>query len=147
MEQGGGREVFLVPLAIFWTKGPRAENRFLNVDYGSLTRPSDFAKVARFVLTYRSLSVKVGDPIDIAAFVRSDGEADPVIAARKIRRAILIHLYREEKVVEGPVLRPRWRVLREVLSDPGLRAADTACALKTLYCSRHRRPQWLASSC
>ncbi|MFO0688693.1 MAG: 1-acyl-sn-glycerol-3-phosphate acyltransferase [Myxococcota bacterium] len=122
-EQGGGREVFLVPLAIFWKKGPRAENRFLNVDYGSLTRPSDFAKVARFVLTYRSLAVKVGDAIDVAAFVRSDGEADPAVAARKIRRAILIHLYREEKVVEGPVLRPRWRVLREVLSDPGLRAA------------------------
>jgi glycerol-3-phosphate O-acyltransferase len=43
--------------------------------------------------------------------------------ARKIRRAILIHLYREEKVVEGPALRPRWRVLREVLSDAGLRGA------------------------
>ena len=121
--EGGEREVFLVPLAIFWTKGPRAENRFMNVDYGSLTRPSDFAKVARFVLTYRSLSVKVGDAVDVAGFVRSDGEADVARAARKIRRAILIHLYREEKVVEGPALRPRWRVLREVLSDTQLRAA------------------------
>ncbi|MEZ4332874.1 MAG: 1-acyl-sn-glycerol-3-phosphate acyltransferase [Myxococcota bacterium] len=119
----GERPVYLVPLAIFWTKGPRAENRFLNFDYGALTRPSDFAKVARFVLTYRSLAVKVGDAIDVAAFVRDDARADPTIAARKLRRAILIHLYREEKVAEGPALRPRWRVLREVLSDPGLRAA------------------------
>ncbi len=131
MAESGTREVFLVPLALFWMKGPRAENRFLNVDYGSLTRPSDFAKVARFVLTYRSLSVKVGDAIDVAAFLREDLRQDvrddggPLAAsvARKIRRAILIHLYREEKVVEGPALRPRWRVLREVLSDPGLRSA------------------------
>lgn len=120
---GGGRPVFLVPLAIFWAKGPRAENRFLHFDYGSLTRPSDFAKVARFVVTYRSLAVKVGDAIDVAAFVRDHASADAAIAARKLRRAILIHLYREEKIVEGPPLRPRWRVLREVLSDPGLRAA------------------------
>ena len=48
-----------------------------------------------------------------AVVVRTDGEGDVARAARKIRRAILIHLYREEKVVEGPVLRPRWRVLRE----------------------------------
>lgn len=143
MEEAPAREVFLVPLALFWTKGPRAENRFLNVDYGSLTRPSDFAKVARFVLTYRSLAVKVGEAIDVAAFCREDAredargvpaegaaasapgsrEAIAARVARKIRRAILIHLYREEKVVEGPALRPRWRVLREVLSDPGLRSA------------------------
>jgi glycerol-3-phosphate O-acyltransferase len=154
MAEGGTHEVFLVPLALFWTKGPRAENRFLNVDYGSLTRPSDFAKVARFVLTYRSLAVKVGDAIDVAAFAREDAHVDAredardvarealggeasvaerrvgrapertaASVARKIRRAILIHLYREEKVVEGPALRPRWRVLREVLSDAGLRGA------------------------
>lgn len=156
MAEDGAHEVFLVPLALFWTKGPRAENRFLNVDYGSLTRPSDFAKVARFVLTYRSLAVKVGDAIDVAAFAREDAHVDAREDARdvarealhgessaptaerrvgrapartaasvalKIRRAILIHLYREEKVVEGPVLRPRWRVLREVLSDPGVRSA------------------------
>src|SRR5690606_8277054 len=95
----------------------------LPFDCGSLTRPSDFAKVARFVVTYRSLAVKVGDAIDVAAFVRDHASADAAIAARKLRRAILIHLYREEKIVEGPPLRPRWRVLREVLSDPGLRAA------------------------
>jgi len=123
IEPGAAREVFLVPLALFWTKGPRFQIRFLNVDYGSLARPSDFAKVARFVLTYRSLSVKVGEAIDVAAFAESDGDCDVASTALRIRRAILIHLSREEKAVEGPALRPRWRVLREVLADPGLRAA------------------------
>lgn len=116
-------EVFVVPLAIFWRKGPRSQNRFLNVDYGSLTRPSDFAKVARFLSTYRSLSVKVGAEIDVGLFVRAASEDESDRIARKIRRAILIYLYREEKGVEGPTLKPRWRVLREVLADPGVRSA------------------------
>lgn len=117
------REVFVVPLAIFWRKGPRSQNRFLNVDYGALTRPSDFAKVARFLSTYRSLSVKVGHEIDIGGFARLRPEEEDERVARKIRRAILIYLYREERGVEGPSLKPRWRVLREVLADPGVRRA------------------------
>jgi len=122
-DEDSAAEVFVVPLAIFWRKGPRSENRFLNVDYGSLTRPSDFAKVARFLSTYRSLSVKVGDEIDVGLFARATPEDEPERIARKIRRAILIYLYREEKGVEGPTLKPRWRVLREVLADPGVRSA------------------------
>jgi glycerol-3-phosphate O-acyltransferase len=116
-------EAFVVPLAIFWRKGPRSQNKFLNVDYGSLTRPSDFAKVARFLSTYRSLSVKVGNEIDVGLFARSTPDEESERIARKIRRAILIYLYREEKGVEGPTLKPRWRVLREVLTDPGVRSA------------------------
>jgi glycerol-3-phosphate O-acyltransferase len=117
------REVFVVPLAIFWRKGPRAQNRFLNVDYGSLTRPSDFAKVARFLLTYRSLAVKVGEEMNVGEFVAEHPGEEVQRIARKIRRAVLIHLYREEKGVEGPTLMPRWRVLREVLADAGVRSA------------------------
>ena len=123
-EEGhAAREVFVVPLAIFWKKGPRSENRFLNVDYGSLTRPSDFVKVARFLSTYRSLTVKVGEPVDVRAYAAQDPEAEPQRIARKIRRSILIYLSREEKIVEGPTLKPRWHVLRQVLSDRGVRRA------------------------
>lgn len=116
-------EACVVPLAIFWRKGPRTQNRFLNVDYGALTRPSDFAKVARFLSTYRSLSVKVGNEIDVRLFASATPEDESERVARKIRRAILIYLYREERGVEGPTLKARWRILREVLADPGVRSA------------------------
>jgi len=122
-ESDSGREVFVVPLAIFWRKGPRTENRFLNVDYGSITRPSDFAKVARFLFTYRSLSVSVGKEIDVRAFAQASPEESWERIARKIRRSILIYLFREERGVEGPTLKASWRVLREVLKDPGVRSA------------------------
>jgi len=119
----GERPVFVVPLAIFWRKGPRTESRFLNLDYGSLTRPSDVAKVTSFLLNYRALSVKTGEAIDLGAFIAANREQGANAVARKVRRAILIWLYREEKVVEGPTLRPGYRVLREVLEDSGVRRA------------------------
>ena len=39
----GGKPVHIVPLALFWKKGPRARRRFLNLSYGASTRPSDLA--------------------------------------------------------------------------------------------------------
>jgi glycerol-3-phosphate O-acyltransferase len=113
----GRRAVFLVPLALFWRKGPRAEPRWLNLAYGAPTRPSDFAKVSAFLTTYRGLCIKVGEPVDLAEFVagrRAEGKGTLV---RKVRRSLLLFLYREEKVVEGPTLRPRHKVQEEVLGD------------------------------
>lgn len=117
------RPVFVVPIALFWRKGPRAESRFLNLSYGALTRPSDIAKVSSFLATYRSLSVKIGNAVDLQGFIAGHREEGAARVARKVRRSILIHLFHEEKVVEGPTLRSRYRVQREVLADPGVRDA------------------------
>ena len=119
----GGREVFVVPVSIFWRKGPRNPHRFLALDYGSLSRPSDFAKVSSFLLTYRSLSVKIGKPIELARYITEHNEDGVDRIARTVRRSILIYLYREEKIVEGPTLRSQQRVLQEILSDRGVRQA------------------------
>jgi len=114
----GGRAVHLVPLALFWRKGPRTRSRFLNLFYGASTRPSDLAKVTSFLTTYRGLHVKVGDSIDLV-----EGRYS---IARKVRRAILTFLYREEKVVEGPTLRPRHKVQELVVGSPEVEAAVAA---------------------
>jgi glycerol-3-phosphate O-acyltransferase len=119
------RPVHLVPLALFWRKGPRARRRFLNLSYGALTRPSDLAKVTSFLTTYRGLHVKVADPIDLHAFSAAHREHGPAAVSRMLRRNILSYLYREEKVVEGPVLQPSHRVQEMVVRDAAVRAAIT----------------------
>jgi len=124
----GATPVALVPIALFWRKGPRSERRFLNLAYGAPTRPSDFAKVTSFLANYKNLAVKIGEPIDLTRFAterRAEGEAAVV---RKVRRSILVFLYREEKVVEGPTLRPLHKVQEIVLSSPGVQAAIAARA-------------------
>jgi glycerol-3-phosphate O-acyltransferase len=117
------RPVHLVPLALFWRKGPRAPRRFLNLSYGAPTRPSDFAKVVSFLTTYRGLHVKVLDPIDVAAEATSRQEQGPALLAPWLRRRVLAALYREERVVEGPVLQPRHRVQQIVLRQTVVRNA------------------------
>ncbi len=119
----GERPVFVVPLALFWRKGPRTERRrFLNLAYGAQTRPSDLAKVASFLTTYRDLSVKVGEPIDLAAFVQARPDEERSRIAQRVRRALLIYFYREEKVVEGPTVRSPQRVMETVLDESTVRA-------------------------
>jgi len=115
-----GPPTVVVPLALFWRKGPRGQSRFLNLDYGALTRPSDLAKVTRFLATYRSLAIKTGEPIDLGRFIAENRDDGAARIARKVRRSILIYLYREEKVVEGPTLRSLPRVRDDVLNDPGV---------------------------
>jgi len=117
------RSVQVVPLALFWRKGPRARRRFLNLSYGSATRPSDLAKVTSFLTTYRGLFVKVGEPVDLRAFVEERRVEGAQAVARKVRRSILMYLYREEKVVEGPTLEPRHKVQEAVIGDPRVQAA------------------------
>jgi glycerol-3-phosphate O-acyltransferase len=117
------RPVHLVPLALFWRKGPRSRRRFLNLSYGAPTRPSDVAKVASFLTTYRGLHVKVLDPIDVRSEAEGRPQQGPALIAPWLRRRILSALYREERVVEGPVLQPRHRVQQIVLRQTGVRAA------------------------
>jgi glycerol-3-phosphate O-acyltransferase len=117
------RQVHVVPLALFWRRGPRSQQGFLNLTYGATTRPSDLAKVSSFLTTYRGLCVKVGEPMNLGAFIaarRSDGQHR---VARKVRRIILTFLHREEKVVEGPTLRPRHRVQQVVMATPAVQEA------------------------
>jgi glycerol-3-phosphate O-acyltransferase len=123
---GGGQSVHIVPLALFWKKGPRTRSRFLNLFYGASTRPSDLVKVTSFLTTYRGLHVKVGDPIDLGAFIEERRVEGRYAIARKVRRAILTFLYREEKVVEGPTLRPRHKVQELVVGSPDVEAALAA---------------------
>ncbi len=122
------RPVYVVPLALFWRKGPRNERRFLNLGYGARTRPSDLAKVTSFLTNYRGLYVKTGEPIELHRFVEKRRSEGVATLARKVRRSIMIFLYREEKVVVGPPVRSLQRVQEEVLTRPEVQRAIAARA-------------------
>lgn len=131
-----GSPVAVVPIALFWRKGPRSERRFLNLAYGAPTRPSDFAKVSSFLVNYHNLAVKVGEPIDLTGFVQQRRAEGIQSVARKVRRSILVFLWREEKVVEGPTLPPLHKVRDAVLASPVVREA-----MATRVRERKRTPE------
>ncbi len=122
------RPVWLVPLALFWRKGPRGARRFLNLAYGASHRPTDLAKVTGFLLNYRNLKIKVAEPIDLRGFTREQRAEGAGTVVRKVRRALLLHLYREEKVAQGPPVQPVTRVQEEIFADPAFGEALAAYA-------------------
>ena len=123
-----GKPVHVVPLALFWRKGPRAERRFINLNRGAAARPGDLAKITSFLLTYRDLSIKLGEPIELAEFLAREPRADRGALVRRLRRSVLQFVSAEEKVAEGPVLRPRHKVQEMVLAEVGVQAAIAARA-------------------
>ena len=123
-----GKPVHVVPLALFWRKGPRAERRFLNLNRGAAARPGDLAKITSFLLTYRDLSIKLGEPIELAEFLAREPRADRAALVRRLRRSVLQFVSAEEKVAEGPALRPRHKVREMVLAEAGVQAAIAARA-------------------
>ena len=110
--------VYLVPLALFWRKGPRTRRRFLNLFYGAPERPTDTGKVISFLWNYRNLAIRVGEPIDLKGFVEERREVGVQRIAKQVRRVLLIFLRREEKPVSGSALRPLPRIAEFVLGDP-----------------------------
>jgi glycerol-3-phosphate O-acyltransferase len=122
-----GKPVHVVPLALFWSKGPRAERRFLNLYRGASARPGDLAKITSFLLTYRALSIKTGDPLEVASFLAHEGGTREA-QVRRLRRKMLQFVSAEERVAEGPVLRPRHKVQEAVLADAGVQEAIEARA-------------------
>ena len=81
--------VSLVPLALFWRKGARPERPFLNLFYGGNERPTDFGKVVAFLWNYRNLAVRVGQPIDLRAFVDANRASGRERVVKQVRRSLL----------------------------------------------------------
>jgi glycerol-3-phosphate O-acyltransferase len=122
--------VSLVPLALFWRKGARPERPFLNLFYGGNERPTDIGKMVGFIWNYRNLAVRVGQPIDLRAFVDGNRPSGRERVVKQIRRALLIFLRREEKPVVGAPLPSFARIQEAVLDDGEVRRviAEVAAA-------------------
>jgi len=121
-------QVSLVPLALFWRKGPKPSRRLIDVLYGAPNRPTTTWKLVSFLWTYTNLAVRVGEPVDLRRFVEERRDDGIERVTRQLRRALLIFLRREEKAVIGATLRSRIRIEEGVLQDPQVQAviAQTA---------------------
>ncbi len=113
--------VSLVPLALFWRKGARPERPFLNLFYGGNERPTDVGKMVAFIWNYRNLAVRVGQPIDLRAFVDQSRASGRERVVKQVRRSLLIFLRREEKPVVGAPLPSFARIQEAVLDDGEVR--------------------------
>jgi glycerol-3-phosphate O-acyltransferase len=120
--QGGDAPVSFVPLAIFWGRAPQRDSSWVSVlsseDWGLGGR----LRRALAVLVHgRSVLVKVGEPIAVAALAEPDGTRE--LLARKVGRLLRTFFNEQRTLTVGPDLSHRRLLLDEILEGPWVVAA------------------------
>ncbi len=118
---GTGRPTFLVPVAIFRGTGfHKRESRFATLLYSVQEAPGEAKRLFTYLWNAGQIQLTLGREVSLHRFVDEHRREGEERITRRLARALQIFLYREERVVLGPTLRPR-RVVREiVLRDPEL---------------------------
>ncbi|MEY2668985.1 MAG: hypothetical protein RJA59_1623 [Pseudomonadota bacterium] len=122
LQRGQERPIFLVPLILVWSRrAQRVVPPIWDLVWGSPESPTTLPAAVAFFRNYKRAFLRVGRPIDLAAFVgERPGEADALVA-RKARGTIHHHLARELRAAVGPPLRTPTRVEEKVMRDRHLR--------------------------
>jgi len=117
------RPILLVPQVFVWTKFPdsRGTEPF-DFILGPREWPSPLRTVAQFLYNYKHVELKLGEPIDLSAFLKDNpGSPDPVLV-RRLTYAVLGRLERERRSVTGPAEKAPERVRQEIIRSPKMRA-------------------------
>ncbi len=112
------RDVFFVPLAPLRGRGMRRkESRLAALVYGLQETPSEGRRILSLLWNRHDTSISAGIEVSLRDMVdrhRREGEERTV---RRLARDLQIYLYREERVVWGPLLLPKWQVRSIVLGS------------------------------
>lgn len=114
--------ILLVPQVFVWSKSPdtRGTEPF-DVLLGPREWPSPARTVAQFFYNYKHVELKLGEPIDLKAFLAESAEHSDAALVRRLTYAVLRRLERERRVVTGPAEKPPERVRQEIVQSPRLR--------------------------
>jgi glycerol-3-phosphate O-acyltransferase len=122
LQRTRAERILLVPQVFVWSKFPDTRGTEpLDVLIGPREWPSPLRTVAQFFYNYKHVALKLGEPIDLKAFLaESEGQADSVVV-RRLTYAVLRKLERERRVITGPAEKQPERVRQELVRSPRLR--------------------------
>ncbi len=115
--------ILLVPQVFVWSKQPDdVKLGALDGIFGPREWPGKVRTVTQFLLNYRHVTLRAGEPVDVAQFLASESAsgADDAMLARRLSYVLLRRLERERRAVVGPSKKPLDRVREEVLRSPKL---------------------------
>ncbi len=117
------RPILLVPQVLVWTR--RADTlgaRPLDFFLGPRGWPGTLRTLGQFLQNFRGVTLRLGEPLNLADFIARDPEASEDSRVRRITYAMLRRLERERRVVTGPAVKPPDRVRDEIVRSPKVRA-------------------------
>ncbi|HET6629282.1 MAG TPA: glycerol-3-phosphate 1-O-acyltransferase PlsB [Woeseiaceae bacterium] len=113
----GGRELLLVPVAIYWGRSPDKEHSWFkllfleNWEVAGRTR-----KLIATIFHGRNTLLRFSEPLPISTIVQDGLDAER--AYRKVSRVLRVHFRQRRAATLGPDLSHRRTLLNHVLSDP-----------------------------
>lgn len=121
----GGKELLLVPVAIYWGKFPDKQHAWFKLLF---TEHWDVAgRTRKFFATVfqgRNTLLRFSEPLPLSSIVQ-DG-LDQEVAYRKVSRILRVHFRQRRIATVGPDLSHRRTLVNAVMHDRGVRAAIDA---------------------
>ena len=119
------KPILLVPQVFVWSKHPdEAKQTAFDAMLGSREWPGKIRTVAQFLMNYRQVTLRAGEPVDVQAFLAQEtaGGAPPTddVLVRRITYTLLRRIERERRAVLGPTKKPADRLREEVVRSPKL---------------------------
>jgi glycerol-3-phosphate O-acyltransferase len=121
------RPILLVPQVFVWSKHPdEARHTVFDSVLGSREWPGKLRTIAQFMMNYRHVTLRAGEPVSVKAFLEKEnaGEKSGAPSAdglvRRMTYTLLRRLERERRAVVGPTRKPSDRLREEVIRSPRL---------------------------
>ena len=116
------RPIFLVPQVFVWSRFPdtRGTEPF-DFLLGPREWPSPTRTIAQFFYNFRHVELRLGEPLDLKAFLGDANGQPESVLVRRLTYAVLRRLERERRSVIGPAEKAPERVRTEIVRSPKLR--------------------------
>jgi glycerol-3-phosphate O-acyltransferase len=116
--------ILLLPQVFVWTKRPEPDSiRPTDLLLEPREWPNAFFSVAQFLINYQSVTLRMGEPLELGEVLRDPDRLSDTELGRKVAFTILRRLDRERRAVTGPAEKAPDRVRHEIMRSPRLRAA------------------------
>ena len=124
MARKSDKPVFLVPELFVWEKwNQKISPSIFDRLFGSPEAPGFLHTVIVYLRNYKRAQFRVGEPINLNAFIAENPDASTAAIARKVRGALGLHLARETRAVFGPPAKSTNRLIDEAMRDRTLRTS------------------------
>ena len=123
LQRQQSRPILLLPQVFVWSKQPdKLEIGPLDYLLGPRDSPTPVRTIGQILYNYKHAALKVGEPLDLAEFLRASAGVSDQVLVRRVTYAMLRRLERERRSVTGPVQKTPDRVRAEIMRTPKLRS-------------------------
>lgn len=116
--------ILLVPQVFVWTRSQdERKQNVVDALFGPREWPGNIRTVTQFLMNYRHVTLRAGEPVDLSQFLREEAraaEADDGVLVRRLTYALLRRLERERRAVVGPTRKAPDRLRDQVVRSPRL---------------------------